>query len=67
MRDARDALLDAGVHIKGASDHTVSKSLYLLDPDGNEIELYIDVLEADWRQNPELVVSPIKPLKLDEP
>lgn len=65
LRDARDALLEAGVNIKGASDHTVSKSLYLLDPDGNEIELYIDVPEVDWRQNPELVVSPIKPLKLD--
>ena len=29
--------------IVGASDHTVTHSLYILDPDGNEVELYIDV------------------------
>ena len=29
--------------IVGASDHTVTHSLYIQDPDGNELELYIDV------------------------
>jgi catechol-2,3-dioxygenase len=32
----------------GASDHGVTHSLYLADPDGNEIELYIDVAGVDW-------------------
>ena len=32
-----------GVTIVGASDHTVTHSLYVQDPDGNELELYIDV------------------------
>ena len=32
-----------------ASDHTVTHSLYIADPDGNEIELYIDVPGVDWR------------------
>ena len=48
----------------GASDHTVTHSLYITDPDGNEIELYVDVPGVDWRSDPSLVASPIKPLKL---
>ena len=35
-------LLDAGVPFEGASDHGVSEALYLRDPDGNGIELYVD-------------------------
>jgi len=57
-------LQDAKVTIVGASDHTVSHSLYVLDPDGNELELYIDVPGVDWKANPALVASPIKPLRL---
>ena len=30
------------------SDHTVTHSLYVEDPDGNEIELFIDVTGVDW-------------------
>ena len=64
LRDALAGLHEAGVTITGASDHTVSHSLYILDPDGNELELYVDVPEADWRSDPSLVASPIKPLRL---
>ena len=46
------------------SDHTVSKSLYVLDPDGNEIELYVDDPEVDWESDSAAVLSPIKPLDL---
>ena len=46
------------------SDHTVSQSLYLRDPDGNEVELYVDADESVWKNNPAAVVSPIKPLQL---
>ena len=48
----------------GASDHTVTHSLYILDPDGNEIELYVDVPGVDWRSDPTLFAAPIRPLKL---
>ncbi|HZU78323.1 MAG TPA: VOC family protein [Acidimicrobiales bacterium] len=64
LREAVAALERAGVTITGASDHTVTHSLYILDPDGNEIELYIDVPGVDWRSDPALVASPIKPLRL---
>jgi catechol 2,3-dioxygenase len=46
------------------SDHTVTQSLYLRDPDGNEVELYVDADEAVWKNRPEAVLSPIKPLRL---
>lgn len=64
LRTAKSELETAGVEIDGMSDHTVSQSLYLRDPDGNEIELYVDADEALWKNNPAAVVSPIKPLSL---
>lgn len=54
----------AGTRVVGASDHTVSHSLYVEDPDGNELELYVDVPGVDWRSEPSLLASPIKPLRL---
>ncbi len=35
-------LLNARVNITGMYDHTVSQSLYIEDPDDNELELYVD-------------------------
>ena len=32
--------------------------------DGNEVELYVDNQEIDWKNNPMMVLSPIKPLVL---
>jgi catechol 2,3-dioxygenase len=64
LRDALDRLREAGTPILGASDHTVTHSLYIADPDGNEIELYVDVPGVDWRADPALVAAPIKPLSL---
>ncbi|MGH8717394.1 MAG: VOC family protein [Burkholderiales bacterium] len=37
LRAAKRELEQAGVPITGMSDHTVSQSLYLHDPDGNEV------------------------------
>jgi catechol 2,3-dioxygenase len=64
LRDAVARLEESGTPILGASDHTVTHSLYIADPDGNEIELYIDVPGVDWKTDPALVGSPIKPLRL---
>jgi catechol 2,3-dioxygenase len=64
LRDALATVQANGVRIVGASDHTVTHSLYIEDPDGNEIELYIDVPGVDWRNDPALIASPIKPLHL---
>ena len=64
LRKAKQALDDAGVAIEGMSDHTATWSLYLRDPDGNELEIYCDNPDVDWRNDPEAVMAPIKPLRL---
>jgi len=38
-----------GYPLRGASDHAVSESLYLDDPDGNGLEIYADRPRAAWR------------------
>ena len=66
--DSLDALkqakadLDAAGLASTAADHVVSKSLYLSDPDGNRIELYVDQSDV-WKQDPATVAS-YEPLTL---
>ncbi|HXY27650.1 MAG TPA: VOC family protein [Acidimicrobiales bacterium] len=64
LRQALARVRAAGATVVGASDHTVTHSLYVLDPDGNELELYIDVPGVDWRSDPALVAAPIRALAL---
>jgi catechol 2,3-dioxygenase len=64
LREVVARLHESDVTIVGASDHTVTHSIYILDPDGNEIELYIDVPGVDWKSDPGLIMAPIKPLAL---
>ena len=64
LRAALAAVHAAGVTVVGTSDHTVTHSLYILDPDGNEIELYIDVPGVDWKSEPSLIGAAIRPLSL---
>ena len=64
LREALKQVKEAGATIVGTSDHTVTHSLYIQDPDGNEIELYIDVPGVDWKNNPQSIVAPIRPLAL---
>ena len=64
LRQAKRELEQAGIAIDGMSDHTVSQSLYLKDPDGTDVDLYVDADESVWKNNPAAVVSPIKPLYL---
>lgn len=64
LREALAVLRASDVTIVGTSDHTITHSVYIADPDGNEIELYIDVPGVDWRSDPALVAAPIRPLRL---
>lgn len=61
LRAAR-ARLDAAGIVTTPIDHVMSKSLYFADPDGNGVEVYVDVSDA-WRQNPQLIAQ-VKPLEL---
>jgi catechol-2,3-dioxygenase len=53
------------VEVVGASDHGVTHSLYILDPDGNELELYADVSD-EWKKNPQAVMAPVRSLNLQD-
>ena len=64
LREALTTLRENDVTVMGASDHTVTHSLYIADPDGNEIELFIDVPGVNWRDDPDLIMAPIRPLHL---
>ncbi len=64
LRTAKKELAENGITISGMSDHTVSQSLYLHDPDGNEVELYVDDPSIDWKQDPRAVLAQIKPLNM---
>ncbi len=64
LRAVLASVREVGATVVGASDHTVTHSLYILDPDGNEVELYVDVPGVDWRSEPALIGSAIRPLAL---
>ncbi|MDB5260412.1 MAG: Glyoxalase/bleomycin resistance protein/dioxygenase [Candidatus Nomurabacteria bacterium] len=66
LKSAYKELLEKGVTVVGATDHHVTHSLYMLDPDNNELELYVDV-NNDWIEDPKTTMSPAKrlPYSLD--
>jgi len=64
LREALATLEREGVTVTGTGDHGVTHSAYILDPDGNEIELYIDVQPEVWRDDPQAVVAQVRPLRL---
>ena len=66
LSNAKKELTTLGIQINGMSDHTISQSIYISDPDGNEVELYVDDPNVDWENEPNLVMSPIKPLFLND-
>jgi len=63
LKDAIISLQKENVVFVGTADHHVTKSLYILDPDGNELELYIDS-GVDWKTDPEALFKPAKALRL---
>ncbi|MBI2102240.1 VOC family protein [Candidatus Woesearchaeota archaeon] len=61
LEDAIRELELAKVTIVGTADHTVTLSVYILDPDNNEVELYVDVSDR-WRREPKMILSQPRPL-----
>ncbi len=64
LRQVYRELKEKGVTIVGTADHTVTHSIYIEDPDGNELELYADVSD-EWRTNSHAVMSPTRRLSLE--
>jgi catechol 2,3-dioxygenase len=46
-------LLDAHYPLQGTNDHGVSEAIYLADPDGNGVELYVDRPLETWPRDAE--------------
>jgi catechol 2,3-dioxygenase len=63
LREAQGVLEAHGVKIRGVRDHLVSQSIYLEDPDGNTIELFVDGDPAIWAEDPTTVATS-RPLAL---
>lgn len=63
LRAARAHLQAHGITNMRIRDHVVSQSIYVNDPDGNNIELYVDADPAIWRDRPETVANS-RPLEL---
>lgn len=61
LKTAKQELEAAGVEVTPV-DHGVTKSLYFHDPDGNRLEVYVDVSDA-WRQDPSAIAH-AEPLKI---
>ena len=63
LRAARAHLEAHGITKIRVTNHRVSQSIYLNDPDGNGLELFVDADPAIWRDNPAAVAT-IEPLQL---
>jgi catechol 2,3-dioxygenase len=67
LADALRRLIRAHISPEGAADHGVSQALYLRDPDGNGVELYLDRPAEEWPRNPQgELVMVTEPLDLEE-
>ena len=61
LKEAQAHLQKAGVALDPI-DHEVTKSLYFDDPDGNTIEVYVDVSKV-WQDDPQRIAQ-VAPLDL---
>ena len=57
-------LLDRRVAFQGAADHGVSEALYLADPEGNGIELYVDRPPQAWPRQGDKIAMTSDPLDI---
>jgi catechol 2,3-dioxygenase len=64
LRACRDHLRKLAIPIEAAVDHLISQSLYLKDPDGNRVELYVDDPNYDWRADSAWLNAAPAPLQL---
>ncbi len=62
LSEAKAHLESKGVTVQMIADHTVTKSIYFADPDGNGVEVYVDASDI-WHQDPQRVAD-MEPLTL---
>jgi catechol 2,3-dioxygenase len=59
------ALHRSGYPLRGMSDHAVSESLYLDDPDGNGLEIYADRPRASWPVRDGVIQMTVDPMDVE--
>jgi catechol 2,3-dioxygenase len=64
LRKALDRAQAHGTPVDGATDHGVMFSLYLRDPDDNEVELFVDNPDYEWWRDTGWMDAPVRPLDL---
>ncbi|MCK8465365.1 VOC family protein [Aliiroseovarius sp. S1339] len=55
-----------GVPLQGASDHIVSEAIYLADPEGNGIEVYVDRPMSRWNDTNSQIQMATDPLDVQD-
>jgi catechol 2,3-dioxygenase len=65
LREVYAHLKKHHVTVVGTADHGITHSIYILDPDGNELELYADVSDA-WKTDAKAILQRVRPLNLGE-
>ncbi|MGX6962873.1 VOC family protein [Vagococcus xieshaowenii] len=68
--DLANYLIFASQHnipLEGAADHGYSEALYLTDPEGNGVEIYVDKPKSDWTILPSgEIVGVTEPLDIED-
>ena len=62
---AYSSLANEGVRFDGLSDHLLGESLYVHDPEGNEIEIYCDRPRGEWYNTDGTLKIGTEPLGLE--
>jgi catechol-2,3-dioxygenase len=69
LRELYDLLKGRGVEVEMTADHVITQSFYFLDPDGNRLELYSQVMphpEAkQYLHDAHVAADALRPLDLD--
>ena len=61
---AYSSLANDGLRFDGLSDHLLGESLYVHDPEGNEIEIYCDRPRSEWHNSDGMLKMGTEPLGL---
>ena len=59
-------IMEANYPLDGSADHGVSEAIYLKDPEGNGVELYVDRPKEQWKvSNDGMVEMVTEPLDIE--
>ena len=57
LQEAKNWLISKGIEPYQTRDHVATQSVYFHDPDGNQIEIFVEADPSVWHQNPNLVAT----------